>query len=81
MGMKVKESLENQAGSLKNKPPRMKRHTFQKLRKKYLDYDEKQFNAIKKEIIDWYGPGANLFNDRYSDLVPMAFLDLYDYKD
>ena len=53
MGMKVKESLKNYAGSLEIKPPRMKRHTFQKLRKKYLDYDEKQFHAIKKEIIDF----------------------------
>lgn len=81
MLMKVEKDLKNRAGSLESKPPWVKRYTFQKLRKKYLDYDAKYFYSIQKELDDWY-PERTLSGDNdYSMFVPSGFLELYDYKD
>lgn len=75
---KVEEHLTNYAGSLDRKPPRMKRHTFQKLRSKFVKYDEMQFNATRAELLLWYGTKAKLFlGDPYYLLVPSNLYDAY----
>lgn len=55
MGAKVKAKLENHAGSLEQKPPWMKEHTFQKLRRKYIRYDVRAYAAAKRDVLEWYG--------------------------
>lgn len=59
---KVKQSLKSKAGSLDSKPPWMKRKSFQRLRIKYVKYDEQWHNERHKELIAWYGAkvAANL---------------------
>jgi len=78
MQMKIEKDLKNHAGSLDKKPPWKKLHTFQKIRKKYLDYDEKRFHAIHKELRNLYGTRTG--DDHYSFFVPSNLLDVYDYK-
>ena len=55
MQMKVKEKLENHTGSLEQKPPWMKGQTFQKLRRKYVKYDEKHLQEVNKELFRRFG--------------------------
>ncbi len=54
MAMKVKESLKNRAGGLYRKPPWMKRKTFETLRERYFDYDDKWMEERDKEFIQKY---------------------------
>ena len=58
MKMKVKDFLKDRAGTLDKKPPWMKMYTLQRLRIKYLKYDEKDFNENNKEVLAWYGAKA-----------------------
>jgi hypothetical protein len=55
MSYKIADHLQNRGGSLEKKPPWMKRHTFQKLRIKYVKYDEKRSYAIDNELLQWRG--------------------------
>jgi hypothetical protein len=55
MGIKTKKFLEDKAGSLNQKPPWMKKHTFQKLINKYANYDAKFFSELREELVSWYG--------------------------
>lgn len=55
MSYKVKDSLNSRAGSLDQKPPWMKAYTFQKMRRKYVKYDEMRFTELNKELLLWYG--------------------------
>ncbi len=74
----VEECLQNRAGSLKQKPPWMKKYTFQKLRQKYVKYDELSFNALKKELLVWHGSKAQPFlSEPYCFLVPYGLNDAY----
>lgn len=81
MGMKIEKYLKNHAGALDRKPPWMKQHTFQKIRKKYLDYDEKRFYATQDAHIDTFGQMRYMISDHYCIFVPSEFLDVYDYKE
>ncbi|MDR3549989.1 MAG: hypothetical protein P4L31_01120 [Candidatus Babeliales bacterium] len=82
MGSKVKEFLKNRAGALDRKPPWQKQHTFQKLRKKYLDYDERHFYAGYNALRNKYGPIIDTMTDNhYCLFVPTGFYELYDYRD
>lgn len=82
MSYKVVNYLKSWGGSLEQKPPMMTQYAFQKLRRKYVKYDEKSFYASHKELESWYGPGilANT-DDSYSLLMPSNLYDAYDYKD
>ncbi|MDR3549934.1 MAG: hypothetical protein P4L31_00845 [Candidatus Babeliales bacterium] len=81
MGMKIRDALNNRAGSLDRKPPWQKQHTFQKLRKKYLDYDEKRFYSQYNGLRNKYGLIVDTMTDNhYCLFVPSGFYDLYDYK-
>lgn len=63
MGLKVKNRLINRAGSLHTKPPRMWTQTFNRLRQKYVTYDEKWFHASNQDLRDWYGARAEPYID------------------
>lgn len=66
------------AGSLEIKPPRIKQHTFQKIRKKHLDYLEKRFYAENQEAKKWYGSKIEPFLERnYCVFVPS---NLYEFE-
>jgi hypothetical protein len=65
MRLRVKDFLKNRAGSLEKKPPRMHDSTFQKLRIKYVKYDEQQFNERNKELCAWFGSDIEQFIDCY----------------
>lgn len=73
----VKKYLKNHAGSLKVKPPYMKHHTFQKLRRKFVKYDEMQFDAACAELRLWHGSKVDLFLDPYHLLMPSNLYDAY----
>ncbi len=74
----IENFLKNRGGSLKQKPPWMKNSTFQKLRRKYVEYDEMAFNATDKELRDWYGERAEyLIGDPYFFHVPSDLYDAY----
>lgn len=82
MRSKVEKLLHNQSGSLDKKPPWKKQHTFQKIRKKYLDYDEKYFYASQRELIALHNSSiANMLDHHYSIFMSSDFFDLYDYKE
>jgi hypothetical protein len=55
MSYNVKDFLQDKAGSLNQRPPWMKQYIFQKLRRKYIKYDQKYFNEVCKELMEWYG--------------------------
>ena len=75
---KVLEHLKNYSGSLDLKPPRMQRHTFQKLRIKFVKYDELQFNAACAELRSWHGSKINfLLDESYCFLLPFNLYDAY----
>jgi hypothetical protein len=75
---KVKEHLKNYAGSLEIKPPRMKHHTFQRLRSRFVKYDEMQFNAECAEFRLWHGAKMDLLlGDPYRLLMPSNLYDAY----
>jgi hypothetical protein len=81
MKRKICELLKNQAGGLDRKPPWKKRYTLHKVRKKYLDYDEKYFYAKQQELIDLYGSGIReVIDTEYSFFVLDGFYDVYDYN-
>lgn len=65
MSLRVKDCLKNRAGSLKKKPPRMHHSTFQKLKIKYVKYDEQRFNEKNKENLAWFGSDIERFMDCY----------------
>lgn len=51
---KIEKYLENKAGSLDRKPPWMKYKTFEALREKHSDYDNKYLEERDEEFIKWY---------------------------
>lgn len=55
MSYNVMRYLKNQAGSLDQKPPWMTQREFQKLRRKFVKYDEKRFHQLNKELRARYG--------------------------
>ena len=61
----IEKFLKNRGGSLRLKPPRMKKHTFQKLRQKYVRYDQLAFLAHSKELLDWHGERARIYLNYY----------------
>jgi hypothetical protein len=70
--------LKNHAGSLNKKPPRMKQKSFQRLRIKFVKYDEMQYDAAQKELRTWYGSRAEPFlGDPYCLLMPADLCDAY----
>jgi hypothetical protein len=78
MKIKIKECLENQAGSLNQKPPWMKHHTFQKLRQKYVKHDEQYFNRNIAEFKSWFPhKDDRFFRDPYILLMPSDMYDAY----
>jgi hypothetical protein len=82
MGRKIEKHLNERAGALDSKPPWMKQHTFQKLRKRYVDYDEKRFYDSRKAHIDLFGQMRHReISDYYCLYVPSDFLDVYDCKE
>lgn len=75
MVINVKNYLEHRTGSMNIKPPWMKQYTFQKLRRKYVKYDEKHCYAVHDELREWYGEGVNRFLDPYDP--PSDMCDAY----
>lgn len=75
---KVKKLLKNYGGSLKKKPPRMKRYTFQRLRRKFVKYDKMQFDAKCAELQLWYGSKGDFFlEESYYLQMPSKLRDAY----
>lgn len=71
MSRKVELFLEKRAGSLENKPPHMKKYTFQKQKIKYVKYDEMRFYSNNLELRFWYGPKVEPYLDNfYSFFIP-----------
>jgi len=79
MCSKVKAHLLNRAGTLEQKPPRMKRHTFQKLRIKYVKFDEKRHIEWGKEGMAWFGPQMRNHIEWY--FPPGSMLDAWVERD
>lgn len=78
MKIKVEDRLKNRAGSLDQKPPWMKRHTFQKLRIKYIKYDEQYFNSRNAEYLSWYPQlSKEDMNEPYFFCMPNKMYDAY----
>lgn len=71
MSYNVMDFLKSRAGSLTQKPPWMKKSTFQKLRIKYVKYDEKYFNAVNKELLEKYGEEGDFY------FAPFDMFDAY----
>lgn len=74
MRCKVKDTLQNKGGSLNKRPPRMQEHTFQKMRQKYVTYDEKSFDALNNELGLWFGYEGDCYSppaDMFDAYVPM----------
>ena len=71
----IEDSIKRQGGSLEQKPPWMKKTTFQRLRIKYVKYDEKGFNECNKECRAWFGPRVERFIDWY--FPPYNMFDVY----
>ena len=74
-GNKIETLLKNKGGSLHLKPQRMTYRTFQRLRIKYVKYDEQSDNEECKELILWYGNKISEGIDWYSP--PSDMLDAY----
>jgi hypothetical protein len=51
---KIEKMLEAKGGSLYEKPKWMKRITFERLRDKHFEYDMKNENAVRRELLEWY---------------------------
>lgn len=82
MQLKIENYLKDCAGSIDRKPPWMKNRTFQKLRKRYINHDEKLFYARNKEARDWYGAMIDdVIQHYYSLNIPSGFSGLYDHKE
>ncbi len=79
MQYKATDYLKNRAGSLEQKPPRMRQHTFQKLRRKYLLYDQRGFNEGVRELREWYGAKIERFVEGY--FPPSTLCDIFDFDD
>lgn len=75
MSYRTKNYLKNRAGSLERKPPWMKQHTFQKIRQKYVEYDEKRFHALNREVSSWYGSEHSMLGYDYFPSIDM--MDVY----
>lgn len=70
----IEKFLKCRGGSLEQKPPWMKQATFQKIRRKYVKYDEKRFYAGNKEVLEWYGPRI----ERHLESSYLLFVSLPD---
>jgi hypothetical protein len=82
MGFRIERGLKERGGSLECKPPRMKKHTFRKLKKKCVDYQEKRFYAGREELIAWCGVQvAKELDSDFGWFVPNELYDVYDSKD
>ena len=77
MGFRIEKYLKDRGGSLEQKPPRMKLHTFRKLKKRCVDYKEKRFHAGRKELMTWYGIEG--LDNHYGLFVPNELYDVYDF--
>jgi len=75
MKIKIQEKLENRAGSLEQKPPRMQEHIFQKLRRQYVKYDESHIKELNKELLYWFGVKGDCY------FPPSGMLDAYVEKE
>ncbi len=51
---KIEKLLKSKGGDLYEKPKYMKQKTFEKLRDKYFEYEEKWHNGIRKELLSYY---------------------------
>lgn len=61
MSSKVKDFLKSRAGSLDQKPPWMKKRTFERLKNQYLEYREfKYTDALQRELLSWYQQKADM---------------------
>lgn len=74
MEMDVKKYVKNRGGALKiwngnfiesEKPPRMHRRTFQKLKDRAVYYEAKNGQALNKELRSWYGSAADMYRDEF----------------
>jgi hypothetical protein len=76
---KVVTTLQNHAGTLDRKPPWIHKPTFHRLRKKYVNHDEKYFHARHEEMRAWYGPQVEAYMDTfYGFFVPDGLGNVYD---
>jgi hypothetical protein len=55
MQKKSEDKLKNKGGSLYEKPPRMHNSTFQRIKRKHIDYEIKGEDASRAELREWYG--------------------------
>lgn len=85
---KVKAQLKNHAGSLDQKPPWMKQHTFQKLRIKYVNYGQKEANITHQEIFERFGivedayfPPSDLYDAYVESDATRNLIDRFDNQE
>lgn len=79
MQLKIQEQLESHAGSLETKPPWMKQSTFNRMRKRYVNYDKKSFVALNNEINNLYPEKITTYLAQCHSLyLPAHLLDVYD---
>ncbi|MBY0110026.1 MAG: hypothetical protein K2X90_02880 [Candidatus Babeliaceae bacterium] len=55
MQTKTEDILKNKGGSLYDKPYRMHESTFQRIKRKRIDYEIKGEDASRAELREWYG--------------------------
>ncbi len=66
MQLQTEATLKAKGGSLYEKPPRMHRSTFQRIKRKHIDYEIKGEDASNRELREWYGSRANfLLGDNF----------------
>jgi len=80
MSGKIKQKMHKGGGSFDRKLPWQKTHTFKKNRKKYIEYDEKWFNALQEEALH-KSRGMRFAKIPYFLAMPSGFYDVYDCKD
>lgn len=74
----IQDRLKNQTGSLEKKPPYMSNYTFQKLRIKFVKYNEMQFDSSLEELDQWRGDNsASSSIDPYYISMPYNLYDAY----
>jgi hypothetical protein len=64
-GIDIKKQLANRGGTLTKKPIRMREHTFQVLRQRYMMHEKRYYDETNKELRSWYGVRVEPFLEDY----------------
>lgn len=76
MSDKIEKRLNDQAGSLKQKPPHMSSYKFQKSKIQFVKYHESHFYALNDELRVLYNEkGIPYFGEHYGSFVPDGLHD------